>query len=235
MAFCSKCGQENGEKGTFCAGCGQPMGGQPPAPVGGVAAALPPRKVGFLLALGIFFVPIVFSWFTMRKGHSSLSRVLALGWAGLLFLVVVGNHNAPSGDRQVGPAQAAVRAGSTDSAPAQPQARFIGESCDKLARMFGPGSRFSDLQKEELWKSYQRRAFKWQLKVTEVSSDVLGGFTVQYECAFNSPSLIQDVQIKYPDEAKAAVMQLEKGGVYETKGTLEDQSTLFGMSATALL
>src|SRR5690606_2927644 len=30
------------------------------------------RKVGILLGLGVFFFPWIFSWFTLRKGHSTL-------------------------------------------------------------------------------------------------------------------------------------------------------------------
>lgn len=39
-----------------------------------------PRSVGFWLGIGIIFLPIVFAWFTLRKGHSALSRVIAFGW-----------------------------------------------------------------------------------------------------------------------------------------------------------
>ncbi len=38
------------------------------------------RKVSFLLGVGIFIIPIVFAWFTLRKGYSTTSRVLSFGW-----------------------------------------------------------------------------------------------------------------------------------------------------------
>lgn len=44
------------------------------------------RKVGILLAIGIFVFPYLFAWFTLRKGHSTLSRVLAFVW----MIVIVG-------------------------------------------------------------------------------------------------------------------------------------------------
>lgn len=56
----------------------------------------PKRKVGILLAVGIFLVPLVFSWFLLRKGHSTLARVLGFGWLGFVLLVMLaGPSKAP--------------------------------------------------------------------------------------------------------------------------------------------
>jgi hypothetical protein len=49
-------------------------------------APAPVRKVGFWLAVGIIFLPWIFSWFTLRKGHSTLSRVLAMAWVGVVII-----------------------------------------------------------------------------------------------------------------------------------------------------
>jgi len=49
----------------------------------------PVRKVGFLLGVGIVFLPIVFAWFLLRKGHSTLARVLGFGWLGLLVIAAL--------------------------------------------------------------------------------------------------------------------------------------------------
>jgi len=38
------------------------------------------RKVSRGLGIGIFLIPLVFSWFTLRKGHSSLARIVSLAW-----------------------------------------------------------------------------------------------------------------------------------------------------------
>ena len=45
------------------------------------------RSVGFLLGLGIFFMPIIFAWFTLRKGHSNVARIIAFVWLGLMLVV----------------------------------------------------------------------------------------------------------------------------------------------------
>lgn len=41
------------------------------------------RKVGFWLGFGIFFMPYLFVWFTLREGYSTTARVLSFGWFGL--------------------------------------------------------------------------------------------------------------------------------------------------------
>jgi hypothetical protein len=38
------------------------------------------RKVSLLLGLGIFFLPYIFAWFLLRRGYSTLSRILGFGW-----------------------------------------------------------------------------------------------------------------------------------------------------------
>jgi hypothetical protein len=40
----------------------------------------PPRDIGLGLALGIAALPVVFSWFTLRRGCTALVRILAFLW-----------------------------------------------------------------------------------------------------------------------------------------------------------
>lgn len=53
------------------------------------------RKVSVLLGIGIFLLPIVFTWFLLRRGHSVLSRILGFGWLVLVTLAWIGGMNAP--------------------------------------------------------------------------------------------------------------------------------------------
>lgn len=45
------------------------------------------RKVSILLGIGIFIMPYIFAWFTLREGYSKVARFISFGW--LLFLVFV--------------------------------------------------------------------------------------------------------------------------------------------------
>ena len=44
------------------------------------------RDVSFLLGVGIFFLPIIFAWFTLRDGHSTVSRVVSFIWLAFFML-----------------------------------------------------------------------------------------------------------------------------------------------------
>lgn len=62
------------------------------------------RKVSFLLAVGIIVLPGIFVWFLLRHGHSTLSRVLGFGWAGILLVstqsVIAGINSLPDAPRE---------------------------------------------------------------------------------------------------------------------------------------
>nr|VFK35242.1 MAG: protein of unknown function (DUF4875) [Candidatus Kentron sp. MB]VFK77195.1 MAG: protein of unknown function (DUF4875) [Candidatus Kentron sp. MB] len=45
------------------------------------------KSVGILLVVGIFFLPIVFSWFTLRKGHTKLAKIVSFSW--LVFTIAI--------------------------------------------------------------------------------------------------------------------------------------------------
>lgn len=61
-------------------------------------ASTPSRRVSFRLGIGIFFIPYIFAWFTLRKGYSTQARAVSLGWAG--FLLVFNFINLTSGAPQ---------------------------------------------------------------------------------------------------------------------------------------
>lgn len=44
------------------------------------------RQVSFLLGLGIFFMPYIFAWFTLRQGYSRQARIVSFFWM-LVFLI----------------------------------------------------------------------------------------------------------------------------------------------------
>ncbi|MDC4405094.1 DUF4236 domain-containing protein [Acinetobacter baumannii] len=49
------------------------------------------RKVSFLLGLGIFLMPYIFSWFTLRSGYSSRTRWISFIWMILVLIIVNSN------------------------------------------------------------------------------------------------------------------------------------------------
>ena len=49
-----------------------------------------------MLAVGVLIVPAIFSWFMLRKGHSVVSRVVAIGWMVLVLSLVLTPHGRES-------------------------------------------------------------------------------------------------------------------------------------------
>lgn len=111
--------------------------------------------------------------------------------------------------------------------------QFINETCEEMVAIFGLKSRLSDLQKDELWRKYKGKAFKWPMWVHEVSSGLLGGYLVHYKCE-HSEAFVSDVLVSYPDGNRQRVMQLNKGSLYEVQGVLKRYGELMGLSADAL-
>jgi len=47
------------------------------------------RRMSFLLAIGIFFLPYLFAWLTLRQGYSTFVRVVSFSWlAFVVFLML---------------------------------------------------------------------------------------------------------------------------------------------------
>lgn len=46
------------------------------------------RKVSILLGIGIFVMPYIFSWFTLRQGYSSKSRWISFIWMMIVLIIV---------------------------------------------------------------------------------------------------------------------------------------------------
>ena len=89
------------------------------------------RKVGFWLGLGIFFMPYIFAWFTLRNGYSSRARYVALGWLGIMVLppLLVRIHQASmSPDERIEEARqhAQDELGISTAASARPTRRGVG-------------------------------------------------------------------------------------------------------------
>ena len=193
------------------------------------------KTVSFLLGLGIFFMPYIFSWFTLRKGYSTKAKAISFIWLAVLMLpIMFGGKKSDTGSSSMDLKKVADSS-SVSAAENNAPEPALKESCLKVTRYFDAQSKLSDLQKDQLWKDeYDNKVFEWSLEVVEVSAGVFSGFTVQFKCV-GSNSFIQDVQLSYPKEAKNLVMQMVKGSTYKVKGRLKTQSTLLGLGGDAIV
>jgi hypothetical protein len=58
-------------------------------------AATATRAVSIPLFIGIALMPYIFVWFLIRKGHSTVARVLGFGWLAIVLLMVARAGHAP--------------------------------------------------------------------------------------------------------------------------------------------
>lgn len=65
------------------------------------------RSVGAALGIGVLLLPFVFAWFTMRKGHSTVARVISFGWLILIIISVV-TLRSPADDLEATPEVSAL-------------------------------------------------------------------------------------------------------------------------------
>lgn len=66
------------------------------------------RKVGVLLSIGVFFLPIIFSWFLLRPGYSLLARALALSWLAFFLFVALDKDGSNNVSGPIAPATVSV-------------------------------------------------------------------------------------------------------------------------------
>lgn len=90
---CSDCNKPMSDSAPSCPSCGKPNRGAPAQP----------KSVSLLLGAGILLIPLIFSWFTLRKGHSTLARVIAFCWLALS-IAFVSQHDS-NGHRTVSAAK----------------------------------------------------------------------------------------------------------------------------------
>ncbi len=92
-SFCSRCGEQLQPAANFCPTCAAPTRAPVTHSFRPVVDITPTRKVGVGLGLGIFFLPYVFSWFTLRQGHTTLAKTVSFIWLGLVVFVWATHSN----------------------------------------------------------------------------------------------------------------------------------------------
>jgi len=90
---CPDCGKQVSSNAPTCPNCGAPIATvlSPPEPTLAAATSATEtqttesRQVSFLLAAGIFWLPFIFAWFTLRKGYSTKARLISFAWLVVVF------------------------------------------------------------------------------------------------------------------------------------------------------
>lgn len=77
MINCADCEKEMSDSAPACPNCGKPNANAP-AEV---------KPISTLLGIGILLSPFIFSWFTLRKGYATKSKVISFVWMALVLVL----------------------------------------------------------------------------------------------------------------------------------------------------
>lgn len=73
---CSDCSKDMSDSALSCPQCGKPN------------TNIPKKNVGIILGAGILFLPLIFSWFTLRKGYTKKAKIISFAWLVISFLLI---------------------------------------------------------------------------------------------------------------------------------------------------
>jgi len=179
MVKCPDCEKMISESATSCPNCGRPNSAN--AVANGIAVH-EKKKVSILLGIGIFLVPFLFSWFTLKKGHTTLSRVLAFSWMGIILISFMSET----------PDQSSPLTATSETAPKKQSYPVNNESYSQVNSVVGCDSKFSDDKKSDIFNAqYKDHWFTWQGVVVLAESD---------EASLNVDRFgTQDIQVDFAD------------------------------------
>lgn len=188
MIHCTGCGVQISNQAKACPKCGKPGPGD-----------VSRRKVGVALGIGVFFLPMIFAWFLLRKGYSNLSRVLGFGWLvlGIIF-ASAGGHGAKKIDQAYAPGTSHVAEQAT---PAEVAEKLESYTASQIAKAYNDNTVAADHQ-------FKGKRFKITGTVSDISTDIMGSAYVTMRGGVNEfmePHLVLD------DSYKGYAAGLKKG------------------------
>jgi len=125
------------------------------------------RNVGFLLGLGILFIPIVFAWFLLRNGHSLLARIVGFGWLALCVLAVVGAPSTSTGRTSNSVASQASVSSPAPAAAATPVEPLKAYTASQVAASYDENTVAADI-------SFKGKKVQVTGKITDINTDFMG-------------------------------------------------------------
>ncbi len=178
---CPDCNSEMSDAAPACPKCGRPNANVAPEQ----------RSVGIILGIGIAFIPLLFSWFTLRKGYSTLARVVSFSWL-VVTLALIGTQ-----DREPTP-----RTSTTSTATEEQAEQIIS---------VGIGDILSSYENNEIAADNK---FKGKLVrvagiISNVKKDILGSLYVTL--GTGAQFQIPEVQAFFGDSQSGQLGQLRKG------------------------
>jgi hypothetical protein len=160
------------------------------------------RKVGIGLGIGIVLIPILFSWFLLRKGHSTVSRVIGFVWLALT-LVIIGH---PTSKSSTTPLAASI----TPSVIAAPTAVLAARM---TASALNQEYKENEVAADEKFKGQSIEVIG---SIEEISKD----FTNTMYLVINTGEFLAGIHAYFDDDHKSELASLKKGQRVVVRGTV---------------
>ena len=158
---CPDCQKEMSDSAPACPNCGKPNARIAPVK----------RSVSVLLGVGIFFIPLIFSWFTLRKGYSVFARVISFLWL-VLSIAIISAQDGTKNEVSSVSDSASTEAQQMKSVPKEAAYPVSSESYASANATVGCKSKYSDDKKEDIFSSnYKNHWFTWKGVVVLAESD----------------------------------------------------------------
>lgn len=161
------------------------------------------RKVSILLGIGIFFIPLIFAWFTLRRGYSKNAKIVSFAW--LIFITVLSlNGFGQNTAKDRTPNNNAVSAVSAPiEAPAAPEP-VVPELEKVTARQIFEAYQNNEVAADRMYKGQM-------LEVTGTISGIDSDFSDDAVVKLATSNQFMDVMAKGDDDFNNAAAQLSKG------------------------
>jgi hypothetical protein len=197
---CPDCSKEISDSAPSCPNCGRPAHGTPTPKTDAGLRDRAVRPVGFMLVIGILVLPIVFAWFTLSRGRTTKSRVMAFGYLGLSVLLFA----MQGGSSSVSTGASGVSTSSSISAPAV-------EPAKEQVMQVGIGQILSDYKGNEV--AADNRYKGRLIQVSGAVGDIKKDFTDNLYVTLGTGALYElpTVQAFFDDSMNQQLGNLRKG------------------------
>jgi hypothetical protein len=192
------------------------------------------RSVGIGLGLGIFCIPVIFSWFTLRNGHTEFARIAAFAWLGVIVLATLGKPLNTSTATSAASVSSPLPEPAASEAPAKPSEVFFHDKnprspCRPMATNFSTSSDKTELQLDGMFGSMKGQLFQYDVRVKAVEM-TFGSLSLQATCARKRNLLdTSDFVLSADDKFKPQLGQLSKGAAITVCGRFTSYTRITGL------
>ncbi len=171
------------------------------------------RKVGAALGIGILLLPWLFSWFVLRRGYSTLARIVSFAWLLVFVLIVLGGQQSSN---QVSTASATPPA--TSLGPASPSPGKETESAASAKLTPSQKNATRSAQQYLSMSGFSRNGL-----IQQLSSSAGDGYDLA-----DATAAVDSLEVDWNENAaRSAKQYLEMSG-FSCKGLIEQLSSSAG-------